>query len=77
MVDIATWRAIIGIWNAYKIKTNSGFDCFRPTILQWLMAGICLCFLMIIGGIEQNPGPFLRSHKENSMAMSKGNMQYM
>jgi hypothetical protein len=68
------WRVVIGLWNISRMKhcTNSGFYHYQHKLLEWCLTAICLLLLMMIGGVECNPGPVLRSQKATSETNSLG-----
>lgn len=60
MVDIVCWRAAIGLWALTKAnfkKTNSGCNHCQNKLIHHSIAIMCLVCLLLIGGIEMNPGP--------------------
>ena len=74
MIDTIMWRVVIGLWNISRMKhcTNSGFYHYQHKLLEWCLTAICLLLLMMIGGVECNPGPVLRSQKATSETNSLG-----
>jgi hypothetical protein len=61
MIDITAWRTAIGSWNVLHGVKNSGYHHYTFTILEQYLAAVCLFFILVIGGIELNPGPVLSS----------------
>ena len=81
MIDLAAWRAAIGRWQplarllkGYLLHLDFNWISDFLERLAHFLGLACLLILLVIGGIERNPGPVLRSQAaiaNNSKGMVK------
>lgn len=57
MIDIAAYRARIGMWSARKMNINKGVSEDEDDKYKKLLLGIIIFVLLVIGNVELNPGP--------------------
>ena len=55
-ITVAQWRASVGSWTRRNIPTAAGAVCKESLASPWFQL-LVLVALLVIGGIEMNPGP--------------------
>ena len=71
MIDISAWRAAIGSWYFVHSVKHSCSHNYQGSILEYSLVLVCILSLLLIGGIESNPGPVLRSHGQREVNSGK------
>lgn len=76
MIDIAAWRAAIGSWYIAGLAHISScfynYQCPFARNLEYRLSFVCILILLLLGGIESNPGPVLRSHEKKEVNSHQG-----
>ena len=58
MISIELWRARIGTWGLRKVrKFHLSPSQKSETLLKSILLACVICMLLVIGGVELNPGP--------------------
>ena len=70
MIDISLWRAVIGCWMHLPIHLQSGQKRCSSLIPATGTLLAVILILLVIGYIERNPGPVLRSTTANKKGMN-------
>ena len=82
-VDLCTYRGRIGRFGGGRLVGGDGTLAILSTLYcSMVLSGnttlavkVCLCYLLIIGNVEQNPGPNPATQGENSSNTTRRNLR--